>query len=50
MTGAVPAAARADLAALLGRLRDEAGLDLTLLPDGQATFVTVAFEAKAVLL
>lgn len=47
MTGPVPPTARADLADLLARLRAEAGLHLTLLPDGSQASLTLAFEPTA---
>ena len=49
MTGAVPPSARGDLVALIARLRAEAGLDLTLLPDGSPAMLTLDFERRAVL-
>ncbi len=49
MTGTVPPTARTDLAHLIARLRAEAGISLTLLPDQSSATLTVAFERKAVL-
>lgn len=49
MTGPVPPTARADLAALLTRLRAEAGLSLTLLPDDTPANLTLAFAPTSTL-
>ena len=49
MTGPVPATARADLGALIARLQTEAGLALTLLPDGSQASLTLAFTPSRLL-
>jgi hypothetical protein len=49
MTGAIPPTARSDLAALIARLKAEAGLNLTLLPDNSPAVITLDFEPNATL-
>ena len=49
MTGAVPPTARAEMQGLIARLRDEAGVILTLLPDDQPAALTPDFERRALL-
>jgi Protein of unknown function (DUF2927) len=48
MTGAVPASAPRDLGALIGRLADEAGIDIAPNTTGEAT-ITVEFASRAEL-
>lgn len=43
VTGTVPAVARADVARLIGRLRNEAGIDVTQVPSDRAASITVEF-------
>jgi Protein of unknown function (DUF2927) len=47
--GAAPATASADLAALVARLRAEAGIDLRLVPPGQPARITIAFSTRSEL-
>ncbi len=47
MTGDVPATAARDLGALVGRLRDEAGIDIS--PTTGAATITVEFASRSVL-
>lgn len=49
MTGAVPPTARAEMQALIARLRVEAGVSLTLLGDGEPASLTLAFERRDLL-
>lgn len=47
LTGAVPPTAPAEVAALLGRLRAEAGLDIAMAPAGAPAALTVEFLPRA---
>ena len=47
--GPVPAMARADLMALIARIRSEAGVDLSLVAPGQTPNITIAFSTHAEL-
>ena len=49
LSGEVPASARRDVAALVARLRSEAGLDLRAVPDGAPAALTIEFSAKSTL-
>lgn len=47
LTGNVPATARADLARLMARFRDEAGLDMRTAEPGQRASITISFYPRA---
>ena len=49
LAGDVPASAPRDLAALVARLRAEAGLDIALAPPGQPASITVEFATRSVI-